>query len=200
MRNPFSAVRHQSPAAGDDPLAAAGRRIALIVAGNQPLYPLYLHWFVGAGALAACGTWLSTPAFLAAALLARRHSRGSRVLLPLAGMANTVWSAKLLGASAGLTLFLIPCLLIALLILRRGEWPLLMVLIVLGILSLWAMPLVGAVPLAQLSAAQKASLWRLNGWSVVSLTLFAGWSLGRARFSGFSCRRAHARSSTPSGK
>ena len=172
------------PAGRVDPLAAAGRVIALVVAGNQPLYPLYLHWFVGGGALAACGTWASTPAFVGAALLARRHSLGARLLLPLAGMANTVWSAKLLGAGAGLAWFLMPCLLITALILRRREWGWLVGLVLLGGVALWAMPLVGARPFAVLDAAQRASLFRLNGWSVASLTLFAAFRLGLARFSG----------------
>ena len=86
--------------AGGDPLAVAARRIALVVAGNQPLYPLYLHWLVGGGALAACGTWLSTPGFLGVALLARRHSLGARMLLVMVGAANTLWSAKLMGAGS----------------------------------------------------------------------------------------------------
>ena len=167
----------------NDPLAKAGRAIALMVGGNQPLYPLYLHWFVGTGAVVACGTWLSTPAFLGAALLARRHSLAARVLLPLAGIANTVWSAKLLGAGTGLGLFLIPCMVIALLILRPCEWPLAAGLLGLGGAALWFMPLAAAAPVAVLAAAQKAALFRINAWSVAGLTLFAGWHLCRARFS-----------------
>ena len=157
--------------------------IALVVASNQPLYPLYLHWLVGAGALAACGTFASTPAFVGAALLARRHSLGGRMLLPLAGLANTLLSAKLLGANVGLDLFLIPCLLIVLLVLRRREWPVALALLGLCGAALWVLPMVGTQPIAALDAGQSASLFRLNAWSVGSLTLFVIWTLGRPRLS-----------------
>ncbi len=36
--------------ANDDPLAAAAATIALIVVGNQPFYPLYLHAIAGPAA------------------------------------------------------------------------------------------------------------------------------------------------------
>ena len=175
-----------------DPLAAAGRAIALVVAGNQPLYPLYLHWFVGAGALAACGTWLSTPAFVASALLARRRGPAARLLLPLAGIANTVWSAKLLGVSVGLALFLVPCGVITLLIFRRAEWRLLAGVAVLAAAAMWLLPLAGAHPIAALNTSQRASIMRINGWSVAGLTVFACWTLGRVRLSEWRARRVHS--------
>ena len=31
----------------DDPLVAASNIVALVVAFNQPFYPLYIRWFVG---------------------------------------------------------------------------------------------------------------------------------------------------------
>ena len=35
-------------AAADDPLTGASNRLALIVASNQPFYPLYVWWATGA--------------------------------------------------------------------------------------------------------------------------------------------------------
>ena len=176
-------------AGGADPLAAGTRLIALVIVGNQPLYPLYLHWLVGAGALASCWTLASTPAFLGAALLAPRHSLWGRLLLPLAGLGNTVLSAKLLGANVGLGLFVIPCLLIALLALRPREWQCQALLAGLCAIALWILPSVGAEPLAALDATQTAHLLRLNAWSVASLTLFVCWKLGQARLREFRLAR-----------
>ena len=166
-----------------DPLASAARRVALVVAVNQPLYPLYLHWLVGAGALVACATWLSTPGFLAVALMARHHSLGARMLLVLVGVANTVWSIKLLGSASRVGLFLIPCTLIALLAVRRKEWWALVVLLGIVAVASLLLPLAGAAPVARLDAREVSSLARLNLFSVVSLTLFVCWTLGLARFS-----------------
>ena len=34
-------------AADDDPLTATSNRLALILASNQPFYPLYVRWVTG---------------------------------------------------------------------------------------------------------------------------------------------------------
>ena len=177
-------ITHLPSGSEGDPLGLAARRIALVVACNQPLYPLYLHWMVGNGALEACGTWLSTPGFLSVVLLARRHSLGARILLVLVGAANTVWSAKLLGAGSGVGLFLVPCFVIALLGMRRDEW-LALVALVAVVGTAWALlTLIGASPFARLDAVQLMGATRINLISSVSLTIFAGWMLGRVRFNG----------------
>ena len=41
-----------------DPLAALANTVALVVAGNQPFYPLYLHAIVGRAAWPA---WIFAP-------------------------------------------------------------------------------------------------------------------------------------------
>ena len=173
-----------------DPLAEAVRVIALVVVGNQPLYPLTLHWVVGNGGAVACATWLSTPLFAACAWGARRHSLAARLGLPLAGLANTLWSAKLFGADSGVGLFVFPCWLIAVLALRGDEWLWRIAMIGVGAAAMAAVPLAGAHPLAGLSVVELASLSRVNLISVGCLTVFAGFSLLRAR-------RADARLRSP---
>src|SRR5690606_30140012 len=48
-----------------DPRVAAANMTSLLVASNQPFYPLYLFWLVSADVTAAWFTFLSTPFFLA---------------------------------------------------------------------------------------------------------------------------------------
>ncbi len=108
-------------AAHPDPLTAACNRIALLVATNQPFYPLYPWWIVGGDWRVACWTFLSTPFFACVPVVARRNAVAGRVLLPLAGVANGILSTKAFGEPSGVELFFIPCGLIACLAFRREE-------------------------------------------------------------------------------
>ena len=90
-------MRLQEYAKGSDPLTNAAGVIALVVAGNQPFYPLFLYAVVGGAASPAWLTLLSTPFFAAVPAVARRHSRAGRALRPLVGPANTVLSVRLFG-------------------------------------------------------------------------------------------------------
>lgn len=104
-----------------DPRSALAGKIALVVASNQPFYPLYLHWIVGTAAWPAWLSLLSTPFFLAVPALARRHSFAGRALLPLAGVGNTVFCVKLFGAASGVEVFLLPCALLGTVLFRPDE-------------------------------------------------------------------------------
>ena len=58
--------------AHDDPLMAAGNMIALVLGYNTPLYPVYLVWIAGWGALpGALLTWCVCPFFLVVPWLSR---------------------------------------------------------------------------------------------------------------------------------
>jgi hypothetical protein len=61
--------------------------IALVVASNQPFYPLYVYLAVSEHIWPTFFTFLSTPLFLAVPALARRLPRAGRALLPLTGVA-----------------------------------------------------------------------------------------------------------------
>jgi hypothetical protein len=104
-----------------DPRASLACKVALVVASNQPFYPLYLHAIVGTAAWPAWLSLLSTPFFLAVPALAKRHSLAGRALLPLAGVGNTVFCVKLFGASSGVELFLIPCALLGTILFRPDD-------------------------------------------------------------------------------
>lgn len=104
-----------------EPRASLAGKIALVVASNQPFYPLYMHAIVGTAAWPAWLTLLTTPVFLAVPGLAKRHSLAGRALLPLIGVVNTVFCVKLFGVATGVELFLIPCALLGTILFRPEE-------------------------------------------------------------------------------
>lgn len=171
--------RLRAYAAHPDPRAASCNTIALAVASNQPVYPLYLLWIVGGDWWIAAWTFLSTPFFLAVPAVARRRSAVGRALLPLAGIGNGIVSAKAFGVASGVELFLIPCSLIALLAFRRAEWRPMLAVLAAAAGALLLHDRYGA-PLGRFDPGQYAAFVRLNAYSVAGLSLVIAWSLGRA--------------------
>ncbi|MDH7639356.1 hypothetical protein [Sphingomonas oryzagri] len=169
-------------AAHPDPLAAACNRIALLVASNQPFYPVYLWWIVGGDWPGAFWTFLSTPFFASVPIVARRNALAGRAMLPLTGIANGILSAKAFGAESGVELFLIPCGLIALLAFRWREWRV-------GAGLLCATAIAGllhgryGMPFGRFDASEYGHFLRLNAISVAALSVVIVWSLSRARAS-----------------
>lgn len=104
-----------------DPRVAMANTVALLVASNQPFYPLYLYWTVSETIWPSIGTFLSTPLFLMVPALSRRNDRLGRAMLPIAGMANTLLCCKLFGVASGVEIFLIPCAVLALVLFRPAE-------------------------------------------------------------------------------
>ena len=169
-------------AAHPDPQAAACNRIALVVAWNQPFYPLYLWWLVGGDWWVSVWTFLSTPFFAGVPIVARRNALAGRALLPLTGIANALLSTKAFGQASGVELFLIPCMLIALLAFRRSEQRVAVALSGATAIAVWAHGHYGA-PLGRFDASQYADFQRLNATSVAALSAVILWSLIRARTS-----------------
>jgi hypothetical protein len=163
----------------DDPLAEAANRVALIVASNQPFYPLYLYWLVDHEIALSCLTLLSTPLFLAVPAVARLSSRAGRALLPLAGYANTALCMKIFGPASGVALFLAPCLLLATLSFRPEERRVMVVVAGLGFLVLFAGEFFGP-PLQVYADAAYPSFFKLNAFSVATLSAFIGFAFANA--------------------
>ena len=114
-------LRLQKYVSNPDPMAKAAGTVAIVVAGNQPFYPLYLHAIAGVAAWPAWLTLVSTPFFVAVPAVARRHSLTGRALLPIAGVANTLLCVKLFGVASAVELFLFPCILLAAILFRPAE-------------------------------------------------------------------------------
>jgi hypothetical protein len=124
-----AATRLSAYAFNDDPLAAAGNKVALVLAGNTPFYPLYVVSLAGReGMPALLMTLFAFPVFGLVPAIARRHPLLARVTLSLAGSINTVFCTWLLGERSGTELFLIPCITLASLLFGAGErlWMLLL--------------------------------------------------------------------------
>ncbi|MGU9981841.1 hypothetical protein ACJ4V0_17555 [Phreatobacter sp. HK31-P] len=113
--------RYRRYAGHSDPRTAAANTVAMLVASNQPFYPLYLSWAVSPTIWPAFVTFLSTPLFLAVPALARRDSLLGRAGLLVAGIGNTLLCRFMFGASSGVDAFLMPCIVLAILLFRRHE-------------------------------------------------------------------------------
>ena len=155
-----------------DPRVAAANMTSLLVASNQPFYPLYLFWLVSVDVTAAWFTFLSTPFFLAVPAVARRNSVAGRALLPLAGIGNTMLSAWLFGTASAVEIFLVPCGVIALLVFRPRERVIGLALAALAFGIFLLLHEAYGQPLARYDAVQYAALARLNLLSAGMLTAF----------------------------
>lgn len=153
-----------------DPRVSAGNWIALLVASNQPFYPLYMWWLVSERIEPSYFTFLSTPFFLAVPALSRRNTLAGRALLPLAGMGNTILCAGLFGVQSAVEIFLVPCIVLALLLFRPSERLVGFSIAGLAFGSFLLLgPLYGAPYLAY-DGEEYAALIRLNAMSAVALT------------------------------
>ena len=153
-------------------MVAACNLIALVVASNQPFYPLYVYWAVSDHVWPTFFTFLSTPFFLAVPAVARRSSLAGRALLPLIGILNTLASGFFLGAASGAELFLFPCAMIAALSLRASERAAMVILFGLAIGGFALLHERAMAASTLFSAADYARFLSLNVWSVAGLTVF----------------------------
>lgn len=159
-----------------DPLAALANTVALVVAGNQPFYPLYLHAIAGYSAWPAWITLITTPFFAAVPAVARRNSLAGRAMLPLIGTANGILAVKLIGPDTGVELFLLPCVLLAAILFRPGErFAMLAVLSFPFAAYLLLDPAVGT-PLATYSTSEYRSIVFMHAFSVASLFALIGFA------------------------
>lgn len=164
----------RSYARNDDPLAEAANAIALLVASSQPFYPLYIYWSVGPTIWPTAFTFLSTPLFLLVPALNRTSTVAGRVLLPLAGIGNTVLSAAVFGIASGVEIFLIPCALIACLLFRPGERLASYTVVLLAILSFTVLRGFYGEPVHLYTAEEYADFMTLNAFSAGMLSCFVG--------------------------
>lgn len=155
-----------------DPRVATANVVALLVASNQPFYPLYLFWLVSPDITPAWFTFLSTPFFLAVPAVARWNGIAGRALLPLAGIGNTVLSAWLFGTASAVEIFLVPCGVLALLLFRPKERVARLLLTALAFGAFLLLHDTYGPPMAPYDATEYAALARLNIISASALTGF----------------------------
>ncbi len=163
--------------ASNDPRVSACNTIAMVIAGNQPYYPLYLWWIVGHDAWIGIPDALSGILFFAVPAIARRSAMFGRIAMVVLSVANVVFSSMMLGEAAGVQVLFLPCgMLAAILFSWRERFVM---------LAMTALPLVAwlltrgrlDIPPIRFSAEAYASLFTLNAVSAGSLMVFFGWLL-----------------------
>ncbi len=177
-KNPIALVRnlirHQGVYAGhDDAASHAVNKIALILAWNGPLYPIYVIVLAGKDALPWCLlTLLVSPLFYAIPWLMRRSALTGRAVLPLVGALNTIWCVKLFGSQSDVILFIYPCIILAAMLFRQRErWIMLPILGFTMALDFLPASALGK-PIIALAPEGLARLAGLNAGSVAFLLAF----------------------------
>lgn len=164
--------RLQAYAGHDDPATAMANVIALVIGSNGPFYPIYAMAMIGQAGLATFVTMFASPFFLAIPTLSRRSSLAGRLALPLLGTANTLWCMKLMGPDSGVAWFFLPCIALAALLFRREERIWMLLAIAVPLVAFFLPAAVFGTKLLALTAADTASLARVNGGSVATLMGF----------------------------
>ena len=157
-----------------DPRVASCNMIALVVASNQPFYPLYIYFAVSPHIAPALLTFLSTPFFLSIPAISRPSPILGRALLPLTGLANVIVSAKAFGAASGVAVFIVPCALIAAAFFRPSERIFALALLALALAVFLGIERYSPVPIHVYSQTEYAAFVRLNALSAGALVTLLG--------------------------
>lgn len=158
-----------------DPLAVLANTVALVIAGNQPFYPLYLHAIAGTAAWPAWLTLLTTPLFAAIPAVSRRHPLAGRLMLPVVGVANGVLAVKLIGVDTGVELFLLPCVLLATLLFRPAEKLAMAAAVACPFAAYFVLDRLVGLPLELYSDAEYRAIVSMHAVSVGSLFALIGY-------------------------
>jgi hypothetical protein len=161
-------------AANPDPRVASCNSIALLVASNQPFYPLYVYFSVSRHIAPTLLTFISTPFFLAIPAISRRFPLFGRALLPLTGLANVVVSAKAFGTASGVAMFIVPCALIAAAFFRPSERIFAFALLALALAIFLGIDSPALGPFHTYSQTEYAAFVRLNALSASALVALLG--------------------------
>jgi hypothetical protein len=97
-----------------EPETRIANKVALVVGGNGPFYPLYLYWLTPEAGSLSLLSMIAAPLFLAVPLIARQNGFAGRMAMVLTGLANVLWCTALLGPASGVPLFVLPCVALAL--------------------------------------------------------------------------------------
>ena len=165
-----------------DGRTAACVSTAWIILLNKPTYPLTVWALIGAHAAAlSLATIASAPLYALIPALASRSAWSARLALPLVGLADTLYSTKLMGPAAGTELFLFPCALLAIVGFSAGEAIASRTLVILIYCASLALHGRYGAPLEDWGAEDPARLFALNAFSAASLSAFIGLRFARAK-------------------
>jgi hypothetical protein len=163
-----------------DPCMAYGNLVAVLVGSNQPFFPLTLLWVMGEAARPSLWGMLSTVAFCAVPLIARRHVLLAKILFCLYASLHTGAYVVLMGQALGFELFLIPCILLAALLFGPRQRILAWLLCAVPVMIFLALQHSGQARLG-LPEAMVGTLWQINAISVACLVALMGMLAPQAR-------------------
>jgi hypothetical protein len=161
----------------DNPRVSACNTIAMVIAWNQPYYPLYLWWIVGRDAWVGIPDAFSGILFFAVPAIARRSGMLGRVAMVILSVANVVFCSMMLGEAAGVQLLFLPCGMLAAMMFTWRERFVMVAMTALPLVS-WLMTRGRLdIPIVRFPPEAYASLFTLNAVSAGSLMVFFGWLL-----------------------
>jgi hypothetical protein len=163
--------------ASNDPSVAACNTIAMMIASNQPFYPIYIWWIAGSGAWVGIPDALSGIVFFAVPAVTRRFPLLGRVALVVVSVVNVVICSAMLGEPAGVQLLFMPCAMLAAILFTWRER---FVMITLTSLPLAAWLLTRGkwdTPPIRFTPDAYRGLFTLNALSAGSLMIVFGWIL-----------------------
>jgi len=162
-----------------DPLTAVANLLALILASNQPFYPLYFYAAIGDSAWPAWVALISAPCFAAVPAIARLNSGAGRASLVVIGVFNTAVVTWAMGALSATQTFFFPCLFLAVMLFRPSErvWSALL----LALTAVIYFILSGAAVQAfvTFSADQYRAIASINTMSAATLSAFAAYLISQ---------------------
>lgn len=164
------------------PLVRANNLLALLVASNQPFYPIYVQLVAGPDGGATFLTLLTTPLFLAVPWLSHRHPELSLASVPVIGLANAILATLALGNAVGFELFILPCLVVAVLVADRETSKLVVPAAISALACFLYVHFADIAPLHLYTDDERASLRRLNQLAVAGLTIYIVYSVAVARW------------------
>ena len=165
--------------ASEDPRVSAGNTIAMVLAWNQPYYPLYLWWIVGRDAWVGIPDAFSGLLFFAVPAIARRSPLAGRIALVVFSVANVVFCSMMLGQAAGVQLLFLPCGMLAAMLFTWRERFVMLPMTALP-LAVWLQTRGRLdIPPVRFTPQAYTSLFTLNAVSAGLLMVFFGWLLAR---------------------
>jgi hypothetical protein len=163
--------------ASEDPHVSAANTVAMVLAWNQPYYPLYLWWIVGKDAWVGIPDAFSGILFFAIPAIARRSPLLGRASLIVLATANVAFCSAILGEAAGIQLLYLPCGMLAAILFSWRERVVMLVMTALP-LAAWLLTRTRLdIPPVRFSPQANASLLTLNAVSAGLLMVFFGWLL-----------------------
>jgi hypothetical protein len=162
-----------------DPLTAVANLLGVILASNQPFYPLYFYAAVGESAWPAWVALFSAPFFAAVPAIARVNLVAGRAALVVIGVFNTAVVSLAMGAPSATQLFFFPCVFLSVMLFRPTERLLTALLLALTAFCYFALSGATIAALVAFSPDQYHAIAGINALSAATLSAFAAYLISQ---------------------